>query len=240
MCFQVQISRIISESTIDYPGKFGPVFFSTGCNFACDYCYNYDLVEDARVMEKEEVDNFLRGISRKIKRGFYNGATISGGEPTLQLGIGDFSRRLKDMGLAVKLDTNGSNPDVLKYLKEQRLADYVAMDIKTCREKYFQFVGAEYLDFRELEKSIALVSQFPDYEFRTTCIESEHDEDKIRKMGEWICGVLGEKPKRFCLQAFVNTGKLRGRFKNEKDADKNYVERLARVMGDYAKEVVVR
>lgn len=148
---------------------------------------------------KEELFDFLQR-----RQGTLEGICISGGEPLLQPGIEDFLRKIKELGYPVKLDTNGSFPEQLKHLIDGGLVDYVAMDLKNCRERYAETVGLAKLDLGAIEKSVALLMQdrIP-YEFRTTVVKELHTDDDMRRLGEWIQGA-----RKLVLQQFVDSERV--------------------------------
>lgn len=153
---------------IDYPGKIAATVFTIGCNFRCYYCHNPELVlpekiKNTKTLSEEEILNFLKG-----RKGLLQGLCITGGEPTLDNGLLDFIKQVKALNFLVKLDTNGSNPEVLKGLLENKLLDYVAMDIKAPLAKYAIVAGVE-IDLDHIQESIQLIRQSGlEYEFRTT------------------------------------------------------------------------
>ena len=188
---------------LDFPDKMACTLFTFGCNFRCPFCHNASLVlserADDAVMPEEEFFTFL---SRR--RGILEGVCISGGEPTLQPDLPAFIARIKDMGYAVKLDTNGYRPAVLKSLVEAGLLDYVAMDIKNSLPLYGKTVGIEHFDTRPVEESMDyLMEGHVPFEFRTTLVRGLHTVDSIRDMGHRLAG--GEA---FFLQAFEDSGDL--------------------------------
>jgi pyruvate formate lyase activating enzyme len=188
---------------LDFPDKMACTLFTFGCNFRCPFCHNASLVlaerADDAVMPEEEFFTFL---SRR--RGILEGVCISGGEPTLQPDLPAFIARIKDMGYAVKLDTNGYRPAVLKSLVEAGLLDYVAMDIKNSLPLYGKTVGIEHFDTKPVEESMDyLMEGRVPFEFRTTLVRGLHTVVSIRDMGRRLAG--GEK---FFLQAFEDSGDL--------------------------------
>ena len=189
-------------SMVDYPGKIAATVFTGGCNLRCPFCHNALLVtrlNESPRLEEEEVIKFL-----KSRRGLLDGVVLTGGEPLLQPGAADFLARVKDMGFAVKLDTNGCYPDILSRILEAGSVDYVAMDIKNCKEKYAATVGVPELDLTPVEHSIALLmSGKTDYEFRTTVVKELHTAEDIDAIGQWIRGA-----KRYFLQNFEDSGNL--------------------------------
>lgn len=181
---------------LDYPGRVAATVFTGGCNFRCPFCHNGDLVLKPSALDvysEEEVFSFLKKRKNVLK-----GVCITGGEPTLQADLPDFIRKIKELGYAVKLDTNGYEPDMLKRLLEEGLLDYVAMDIKNCREKYTQTVGLSVFFPEKIERSVLLLKQSQiDYEFRTTVVKELHTKEDLLKIGEWLSGCP-----RFFLQQY--------------------------------------
>lgn len=162
----MNIGGFLKQSFIDYPGTLCAVIFTSGCNFKCWYCHNSQLIntESSSNVSLDEIYDFL-----KNRKKFLEGVVISGGEPTLQPDLKEVAKVLKQMGYKVKLDTNGSNPQVLQDLINENLIDYVAMDIKTCLRNYNKIINT-YKNFsEELKKSIEIIKNSGiDYEFRTT------------------------------------------------------------------------
>lgn len=190
-------------SMVDYPGKIAATVFTGGCNLRCPFCHNALLVtrlNESPRLEEEEVIKFL-----KSRRGLLDGVVLTGGEPLLQPGAADFLARVKDMGFAVKLDTNGCYPDILSRILEAGSVDYVAMDIKNSPQKYSGTCGG--IDILpQVEQSIRLLMEgSADYEFRTTVLHPWHTPDDLAKIGQWISGA-----KRYFIQAFVDSGDLIG------------------------------
>ncbi len=189
---------------LDYPGKVAATLFTAGCNFKCPFCHNASLVthiQNGQVYDEEEVLTYL-----KKRKGILDGICITGGEPLLHEDILPFVRRVKELGYAVKLDTNGSFPERLAALVKEGLLDYVAMDIKNCREKYPLTVGIEGFSIEAVEKSVAfLLAGKVDYEFRTTVVRELHTLADIEAIGRWIEGA-----EKYFLQNFVDSGDLIG------------------------------
>ena len=194
------ISGLQKLTLLDYPGKTAAIVFTYGCNFRCPFCHNALLVTEKMqdVIPEEEVLAFLR---KRV--GLLDAVCITGGEPTLQKDLKQFIIKVKDMGYAVKLDTNGTNPALLDELLSEGLLDYVAMDIKNSPEKYSLTAGAD-VDFNNILKSIELIkSKAPDCEFRTTITRELHTEDDIRR----IALTVGKDNKYF-IQQFKDSGSL--------------------------------
>lgn len=190
---------------IDYPGEVAAIVFTRGCNFRCPFCYNPMLVvpnEKAPSREgafsEDYVLNFL-----KDRKGKLDGVVISGGEPTLQKDLIEFILKLKALNYKVKLDTNGTNPEILKNLINQKIINYVAMDLKAPLEKYSQVVKAP-VDLNKITESIKILinSKMP-YEFRTTVVPKLISKNDINLMG-----VLIQNADRWFLQNFQSQSDL--------------------------------
>ncbi len=182
---------------LDYPGKVACILFTKGCNFFCPYCHNSQLIDGSPKdnIEEEEVLAFL-----KKRQGILEGVCISGGEPLLHEGISDFISKVKELGYAVKLDTNGTFPKRLKELCEKGLVDYVAMDIKNSFSKYPITAGRN-VNIDDIKESIEfLLSGSVDYELRTTLAQELHTPSDMHEIGEAIKGA-----KRYFLQNFLLT-----------------------------------
>lgn len=195
------------SSLIDYPGKISCVLFLSGCNFACPYCHNPDLVRRRRTanISENSIYDFLES-----RREFLDGVVISGGEPTLQKDLIQLCRKIKQMGYPVKLDTNGSRPRVVQTLIEEGLVDYIAMDIKTDTARYSSLMkkDAPRSAGENIIASIRIIMKSKmDYEFRTTCIKPFIDADAIESISRLISGA-----KLYALQKFQNTGVLQPEF----------------------------
>ena len=187
---------------LDFPGRVACTVFLGGCNFRCPYCHNSELFDGTAepVMDDEKLLAFLQK-----RKGILDGVCITGGEPTLQPGLEDLLRRIKEMGYPVKLDTNGYRPEVLKKLVDEGLVDYVAMDIKNGPDAYGETVGLSKMELSRLEESIRfLTGGAVDYEFRTTVVKELHNETSITQMGKWLASVAKAPVKRLFLQSFVD------------------------------------
>ncbi len=220
---------------IDYPNKIACTLFLHGCNFRCGFCYNPELVleNNEEGYSKEGVLNFL-----KERQAYLDGVCITGGEPLLTLDL-EFLRQIKDLGYDIKIDTNGSFPEKLKEVIESGLVDYIAMDIKSSKEKYKELANSD-VDMNKIEESIRLISKLEDYEFRTTVVKRYHDAEKIKSIAEWLNSLIG-KPKKFCLQGFKNNEKfIDDSFMTEKDVEKDYLIELKKIAEPYFENVDVR
>lgn len=187
---------------LDYPGHVAAIAFVGGCNLRCPYCHNSGLVLNENELDtfsEEDVISFLRK-----RAGVIDGLCVSGGEPTLYRELPDFIRRVKQEGFLLKLDTNGTNPDMLRLLLEENLLDYVAMDVKASPEGYQQITGFTGVSYDKIRKSISLLlASDIDYEFRTTIVRELHNADMIRGIAAEITGC-----RRYYLQNYKDSGDI--------------------------------
>ena len=217
---------------LDFPGKVACTVFTGGCNFRCPFCHNALLVTELPENPDYTVDEILAFL--KKRSGLLDGVAITGGEPLINPDIGDFIRSIRRLGYSVKLDTNGSYPDRLKSLVAEGLIDYVAMDIKNCREKYAETVGLKSLELSRIEESVDfLKSGAVDYEFRTTVVKEFHTVEDIRSAAEWIKGA-----KRYFLQNFVDSGNLID--SSMSGVDKSVMLEMQRAAADFVPKTEIR
>ena len=197
------ISGLQKMTLLDFPGKVACTVFLQGCNYRCPFCHNTDLLpgKGEEYMTEDAFITFL-----KKRQGLLDGVCVSGGEPTLYPGLPEFLSKIKALGYAVKLDTNGSRPEILKDVVRKGLVDYVAMDVKNSPARYAETVGLAHFDIGPTEESLRfLVADNIDYELRTTVVKPLHDAASIQDMGVWLGSlVVGKQPKRLFLQKFVD------------------------------------
>lgn len=200
---------------IDYPGKVAATVFTVGCNFRCPFCHNPELVISSAGFERGSISEAEFFEFLKNRKGKLDGVCITGGEPTIQTDILDFLRRIKELGFLVKLDSNGTRPDVLKKAFSEKLVDYVAMDIKNCLESYRRTCGAT-VDLERIKLSVDLIrkSKIP-YEFRTTVVPGIHTMKDFDLIGKWLDGI-----ENFALQKYRDEGKILDPNLKEKIQDK--------------------
>lgn len=183
-------------SLLDYPGKISAIVFTGGCNFRCPYCHNPELVRPKSFKTAISEKSFFKFL--KSRQGQLDAVVITGGEPTLQKDLLDFIKQIKKLNFLVKLDTNGSYPEVLKKILEANLVDYFAMDIKSPLEKYKNIVGNAG-DVEKIIKSIKLIKeQNKNYEFRTTIVKPLLSMQDVIKISQEIKGA-----KKYVLQKFI-------------------------------------
>ncbi len=198
----MQISGLQKLTLLDYPGTVACTMFTAGCNFRCPFCHNAMLVLPEQIEEaslsEDEVLSFLRK-----RQGVLEGVAITGGEPLLHADMPQLLRKIKALGYKIKLDTNGSNPKLLREIVEAGLVDRVAMDIKNSPESYPETVGCR-VDMAAIEESKNfLLSGVIDYEFRTTVVKGIHTEESLIEAARWIEGA-----KEYYLQQFKDSGNL--------------------------------
>ena len=189
---------------LDYPGKVACTIFTAGCNLRCPFCHNAPLVtkiDNSSVYDENDILSFL-----SKRKGIIDGVCITGGESLMQIDIAGFIKKIKNLGLLVKVDTNGSFPDKLYDLIENKLVDYVAVDIKNCKEKYQITTGIKDYDISKIEKTVDILKNSNiDYEFRTTVVKEFHTVEDIEKISKWISSAP-----RYFLQNFVDSGDIIG------------------------------
>lgn len=220
------------SSLLDYPGQISAIVFTQGCNFRCPYCHNPELINFSKDSPVDEsfVLEFLES-----RKGKLDAVVITGGEPCLQKDLIDFIKKIKEMNFLVKLDTNGSKPELLEELLNEKLIDYVAMDIKAPIEKYSEIAGAQ-VDTENILRSIELLKTSKvEYEFRTTVVKSQlciEDFDKI--------GVMIDGAQTYYLQKFVPSKTLDTSFMNEKSySDEEFVE-IKKRLEKYVSNLFIR
>jgi len=182
---------------LDYPGRVACTVFFGGCNFRCPFCHNSELLSGdvPGVMEDGELLAFL-----KKRKGLLDGVAFTGGEPLMQRDLPDLFRKIRELGYPIKLDTNGSWPDRLAALLEEKLVDYVAMDVKNSPERYAETAGLRALDLAPIRESVdLLMGGAADYEFRTTAVAEYHDDESFRAIGAWLRGA-----RRYYIQCFTD------------------------------------
>ena len=203
----MRISALQKESFIDYPGKISAVLFNSQCNYHCPTCHAKKVLYSEEKISEKEILDYLDS-----RKGWINAVVLCGGESTIRIDF-EFLKKIKERGLAIKLDTNGENFGALIELNESKLIDYVAMDVKGPPSIYADLVGREFLDARDgYEKSIAITSHFPDYEFRTTVIPIIRKNEEISFMTQkeiidtaiLIYNCTGDSTHKYFLQKFVS------------------------------------
>ncbi|MBU1134914.1 MAG: anaerobic ribonucleoside-triphosphate reductase activating protein [Nanoarchaeota archaeon] len=227
------IKGFVKMSLIEYPGKTSSVIFLGGCNFRCPFCQNPDLIDDVNnipTIPEEEVINYL-----KEKKKWIDGVCITGGEPTLEKNLAQFIKKIKSLGFLVKLDTNGSNPKILKELIDKKLLDFIAMDIKSSPNRYSEASGVE-IDIEKIKSSANLVRNSGlEYEFRSTVLPKLFSKNDAKSVGEWLKG-----SKIFFLQQFRAEITLDKSYEKEFTYSKEELKELQEIMKPYFDRVEIR
>ncbi len=228
----MKIQGLQKLTLLDFPERVACTVFFAGCNFRCPFCHNASLVVDIPPVGEIAEDEFFSFL--KKRQGILDGVCITGGEPLLQPDIENFIRKIKELGYAVKLDTNGSFPDELKSLVGNGLVNYVAMDIKNCPELYAMTAGVQNLDISSIEESVAYLKEgHVPYEFRTTVVKGYHTKDSFEKIGQWIQGT-----EKYFLQNFVDSGNLIG--KDTKGCSEEEMKEFLSVVSSYVPSARIR
>ena len=202
----MHIGGLQKSSLVDYPGKLSSVIFFSGCNFDCPYCHNPELARGCTTCPADlttaNICHFL-----EQRQGFLDGVVVSGGEPTLQNDLADLCRKIKGLGYPLKLDTNGSRPRVLEHLIDEKLVDYIAMDLKTDPLLYKSYIKPDCGPDPILASIRILMESGIDYEFRTTCVKPIVTLETIENMSHLIQGA-----RLYALQRFRNNDVLHPEF----------------------------
>ncbi|MCF7846415.1 MAG: anaerobic ribonucleoside-triphosphate reductase activating protein [Candidatus Peribacteraceae bacterium] len=194
----MQIAALQKLTLLDFPGRTAATIFTPGCSFRCGYCHNPELVLPEKFPRLIPEKDFFEFLDKR--KGLLDGVCVTGGEPTLQKDLPGFLKKIRKRGFAVKLDTNGSSPEILEELFRAGLLDYVALDIKAALENYKKLVGLDVADKVRASKNLIAQSGV-DYELRTTLVREIHNEKEFVKILEFIRGT----PK-FFLQNFQSRG----------------------------------
>lgn len=196
----MKICGLNKTTLLDYPGCVAATIFLGGCNFRCPFCHNGDLVLQSGKMPSYDEDEVFRFLQKR--KNVLEGVCITGGEPTLHRELPFFVRKIKELGYMVKLDTNGSNPDMVRTLIEEKLVDYIAMDIKAPVCDYDKVSGAS-VDIDAIKMTVGLLKEgkIP-YEFRTTIVKEFHSKASVLEIGRWISGA-----ENYYLQSYQETEK---------------------------------
>ncbi len=223
------IAGLQKTTLIDYPGKIAATVFLAGCNFRCDWCYSSELVLPEKIKNQPRISekDFFGFLEQR--KGLLDGIVICGGEPTINKDLPDFIRKIKKLNYLVKLDTNGSNPKMLKQLIDGKLIDYVAMDVKLPKEKYSR-VFFDNTDIGDIEKSVELLKNSEiDFEFRTTIVPTVHKKEDFLKIAEWI----GCPKIKYYIQNFRAEKTINPEFENIEPYPENYLLDIKKSISRY-------
>lgn len=242
----MKIGGLQKLTLVDYPNKIAATVFLTGCNFKCGFCHNPSLVypEPVEGVDQISESDFFSFLDSKI--GLIDGICITGGEPTINSDLIDFIKKIKDKGFSVKLDTNGSNPEMLEKIIQEKLVDFIAMDIKTSVDvqsskfevrssKYDKATGTK-VDIEKIKRNVELIKNSGiDYEFRTTVVPGVVEKEDIEKIGEWLQGA-----KKFALQQFRNQKVLDKSFETVQPYSEETLREFKRILEKYIERIELR
>jgi pyruvate formate lyase activating enzyme len=231
----MEIGGLQKTTLIDYPGRLAAVAFLLGCNFRCPFCYSAELVLPEKMLKQPRLleKNFFAFLEGR--KGLLQGVVICGGEPTINLDLPQFLEKIKKLGYLVKLDTNGSNPEMLQDLLKRKLVDYIAMDIKAPFAKYKAATGGR-ADLAKVKKSIDLIKNSGvDYEFRTTVVPTVHDKEDIIQLAKEIAPA-----RKYFLQGFRAEKTLDGQFEKIKGYPREFLEEIKKEIEQFFEICEVR
>ena len=228
----MEIYGLNKTTLLDYPQRTACTIFTGNCNLRCVYCHNFLLVSDpdkSLMIPEEELFAFLEKRKKILQ-----GVCITGGEPTVQNGLKEFIKKIKEKGYDVKLDTNGLRPDVIKDLVSERLLNMIAMDIKADRQRYPFITGVPEINMDRIDESIRfLINCNVEYEFRTTVVKEYFDEAAAENIGQWLNGA-----KCLYLQSFTDSESVP--VKGLHACSKGELEHFAGILSKYIKKVELR
>ncbi len=227
----MRIGGLQKCSLIDFPGKISAIVFTVGCNFHCPYCHNPELVDETTTeLDENEIWSFL-----ERRKGLLDAVTITGGEPTVHNDLIPFIKRIRDMGYLVKLDSNGTKPEIIERIQKDKLVDYIAMDIKAPLTSYERTVGRP-VDTEAIKKSISFIMNGDiEYEFRTTIVKSLLSYEDMHLIGESIRGA-----QNYYLQKFVPTKTLNPAFIRKTTYSDAEFEEMRTIMSTYVQTCSIR
>ncbi len=227
----MKIHGLQKMTLLDFPGRVACTVFLGHCDFRCPYCHNFELIDGSApaIMDEEELYSFLAK-----RKGLLDGVAVTGGEPCLNKDLPGLLRKVKEMGFAAKLDTNGNHPEMLKQILDEKLIDYAAMDIKNSPAKYAMTAGLQRLDLTNIRKSIDLLRNSDiDYEFRTTVVREFHEASDFEEIGKMIEGA-----KHYYLQSFTDRDSVP--FGNLHSPDPEDLKKYGEIVSKYVKDTNIR
>ena len=232
------IAGLQRTTLIDYPGKLACIIFLAGCNFRCPWCYSAELVLPAKIIKQpkiseKEILDFLRE-----RQGLLEGVVICGGEPTINKDLIQFLEKIKNLGYFIKLDTNGSNPKVVKDLVDRKLIDYVAMDIKTSFENpVYKNIMIEGITIDNIKESVEFLKKGTiDWDFRTTVVNTIHTKEDFLEIAKWI----GGPNVKYYLQNFRAEKTIDPEFEKIEPFKDEFLQEIVKEISPYFKICQVR
>jgi len=231
----MEIGGLQKVTLIDYPGRIAATVFLCGCNLKCPWCYSSELVLPEKIKNQPKISEreFFKYL--KDRKKLLDGLVLCGGEPTINKKLPSFIKKIKKMGFLIKLDTNGSDPKILKKLIDEKLIDYVAMDLKGPKERYSEFSGRK-VDVKKIQKSIDILKEGRvDYEFRSTIVPTLHKKEDVIKMARWIKGA-----KKYYLQNFRPEKTIDPKFEKIKPYPQEYLLEIQKAIAPFFEVCQVR
>ena len=230
----IKIAGLEPSSMLEREGYISAIVFLMGCNFKCPFCHNPELIKD----EKGEIvfypiSELLKDLYKK--KGWVDNVILTGGEPTLYSNLDEFIKEIKKMGFDVGIHTNGTNPDLLKKLIDEKLLSYIAMDIKSSEEKYAETVGLKKININKIKRSIELIKKAKDNSdivFRTTVVPGLVDMEDIKGIGELLKGA-----KVASLQQFRPMKCLDKKYEKLEPYNVQHLHKMADMLENYVEEV---
>jgi pyruvate formate lyase activating enzyme len=233
----MKIKHFQKTTLIDYPGEIACTIFLFGCSFRCGFCHNPELVlkEETEDIPQKEVLDFL-----EERKKYLDGVCLTGGEPLMNIDM-EFLEKIKKLGYKIKIDTNGDFPDKLQEIVNNKLVDFISMDIKSVFSKYPEITNVN-VDIEKIKKSVEIVhNSRADYEFRTTIIEDFHTKEDFKQMIEGLNLIIKEKINKFVLQGFKNSGKFVDKeYSKKSNTSERYLEELKKVVEPYVEKIEIR
>jgi len=234
----MSIGGLQKLTLIDFPGRLAATVFLAGCNFRCPFCYSSELVLPEKIKNQPKISEKELFKFLKERKNLIEGVVLCGGEPVVSKGLIPLIKKIKKMGFFVKLDTNGSDPTVLKKLIDPPpslrpksgggLVDYVAMDIKGPKERYSEFVGRK-VNIKKIQKSIDILKEGKvDYEFRSTIVPTLHKKEDVIEMAKWIRGA-----KKYYLQNFRPEKTIDPKFEKIKPYPQEYMLEILKAIASF-------
>ncbi|PIU42566.1 MAG: anaerobic ribonucleoside-triphosphate reductase activating protein [Parcubacteria group bacterium CG07_land_8_20_14_0_80_35_11] len=221
----IQIGGLQKLTLIDYPGRLAATVFIIGCNFRCPFCYSSELVLPEKIKNQPRISEKDFFSFLKERKGLLEAVVLCGGEPTINKDLPEFCKKIKELGYLIKLDTNGSNPQMIKKLIAENLIDYVAMDIKLPRERYPE-IFEEKVNIKDIEESIKILKNAKiSSEFRTTVVPNVLKKEDIIKIAQWI-----GPAKRYYLQNFRAEKTIDPKFEKIKPYPQEYLLEIQKVI----------
>jgi len=232
----MEIGGLEKSTLIDYPGRIAATVFLLGCNFRCPFCYSSELVLPEKMAEQPKIAEKAFFDFLKERQGLLEGVVICGGEPTIHKDLPDFIKRIKDLGFLLKLDTNGSNPEMLRELMQDGLVDYVAMDIKAPLGAKYDLATGVKVDLDKIKESIEIIKgSGVDYEFRSTIVPSIHTKEDVIQMAKDI-----SPAKKYYLQNFRGEKTIDPRFEEIKPYAKDFLLEIQKEISPFFEICQVR